>query len=175
MLAAAAAIVVFLLRSRAGRRPAGEVRLPASGHRNLGYLPGIKPVSPLSKRCIPHPVQKSGVLPPPKTASVIDGMSDITESLGGLVEKYSLEHFTIATIDGLVFASSGGKSAEEDAARFGGFATAGFHTEPGGIVRFGLTHKGSDLVGIIRTNLQIPAEISRMIERDTQDILNWWI
>ena len=96
-------------------------------------------------------------------------------SLRALVEKYSLDQFTIATSDGLVFASSGGESAQTDAARYGELFVNDPLAETPGVALFGFTHKGSTLVGIIRTNLQIPGEISRMIEEDTKDILNWWI
>jgi hypothetical protein len=142
---------------------------------NLDYRPGIKPVLPVSPKSIPRQVQKPGVLPRPGDTSVTEGMIDISTSLRTLTEKYSLDQFTIATADGLVFASSGGEDAQDDAARFGEMFANDPLTETPGVVLFGLDHKGSDLVGIIRTNLWIPGDVTSMIERDTKDILNRWI
>ena len=102
-------------------------------------------------------------------------MPDITASLRTLTEKYSLDQFTIATADGLVFASSGGENAQDDAALFSEMFASDPLTETPGVTLFGLDYKGSGLVGIIRTNLRIPGEVARMIERDTKDILHKWI
>ena len=147
---------------------------------HLEYQPGAKTISPIPKKSIPQPVQtppaqRDDVLPRPKGVSVVEGMEDVTGSLRALVEKYSLDQFTLATADGLVFASSGGESAQTDAASYGELFVNDPLAETPGVVLFGFTHKGSDLVGIIRTNLQIPEEISHMIENDTKDILNKWI
>jgi hypothetical protein len=142
---------------------------------NLDYRPGIKPVLPVSQKSIPRQVQKPGVLPRPENISVTEGIPDITTSLSTLTEKYSLDQFTIATADGLVFASSGGDDAQDDAARFGGMFANNPLAETPGVILFGLDHKGSDLVGIIRTKLQITNEVAQLIERDTKDILNKWI
>jgi hypothetical protein len=175
ILALFAAAVYYFLRSRGKTRVPG-VKIPAvSHHQNLGYKPESKPISPVFKKSIPQPVQRPGVLPRPKPVSVVDGRADVTGSLHALVEKYSLDQFTIATSDGLVFASSGGESAQTDAARYGELFVNDPLAETPGVLLFGFTHKGSNLVGIIRTNLQIPEETSRMIEEDTKDILNSWI
>ena len=170
MLAAVAAVVFFLIRARS--KKGGT---PATRHQNLDYRPEAKPVSPLIKQTLPRPVVRAGVLPLPETGSVVEGKADITASLLALVKKYSLDQFTIATSDGLLFASSIGESAYGDAARFGGRSGEMDPSELPGVTLFSVTHKGSVLTGIIRTHLQIPAEKRRMIEQDTQDILNWWI
>lgn len=163
------------MRTRAKTKGTAKAALPVPRHQHLEYRPKSKPVSPLLKKSLPHPVTKPGTLPLPKTAGVVDGMTDISGSLRALVEKYSLNQYTIATSDGLVFASGGGESAEKDAARYGGMSGSNLVAETPGITLLRFTHKGSNLIGIIRTNLQIPTEIRRMIEQDTQDILNWWI
>jgi len=169
----------YILRSKAALHPVpsdpAATTLPAPHHQNLDYHPEAKPVSPLRKQSIPHPAQQHNVLPPPKSMSVIDGAADITASIHALVEKYSLDQFTIATSDGLVFASSMADSAQKDAARFGGVTAGKTLPEMQGVALFSLAHKGSDLCGIIRTNLRIPEDVRRMIEQDTQEILNWWI
>jgi hypothetical protein len=172
-----AAAAYYLLRGTGKTREPGKtVVLPQPQHPpHLEYQPGVKPVSQIPKKSIPQPVQRHDVLPQPKGVSVIDGMTDVTGSLHALVEKYSLDQFTLATADGLVFASSGGESVQTDAASYGELFVNDPLAETPGVVLFGFTHKGSDLVGIIRTNLQIPEEIARMIENDTKDILNKWI
>lgn len=118
---------------------------------------------------------KTGTPSLPKETSVIDGTEDIRFSIHRMVEKYSLEEFTLATSDGLVVVSGGGRSAPEDAARFGRTRSEVRDEKIPGIALFTVTHKGSDLTGIIRSNLPIPENNRRMIERDTQDILTRWI
>ncbi|MCK9630069.1 MAG: hypothetical protein M0R30_00345 [Methanoregula sp.] len=174
-LAVAAAAAFLLTRTRRKKSGPGTENTPAHPRQNLGYKPDAKPISPIIKKAVPHPARKPAVLPQPKTTTVVEEMTDISGSLRALVDKYSLDQFTIATSDGLVFASSGGESAQEDAAHYGGqYGTDPDAVTPG-VTLFGFTHKGSDLIGIIRTNLRIPADVRRMIEQDTQDILNWWI
>jgi hypothetical protein len=173
-LSVAAAVVFYLIRTRRAKsRPVTE-KSPSS-HQHLAYQPDAKPVSPVLKTAMPHTARKPGVFPPVKTTGIVEGMTDISGSLRALVDKYSLDEFTIATSDGLVFASSGGESAQEDAAHFGGQYRANPDAIIPGVTLFGFTHKGSDLIGIIRTSLPIPADVRRMIEQDTQEILNWWI
>lgn len=174
-LAVAAAAAFYLTRARRTKsRPVTE-KNPSSYPQHLAYQPDVKPLSPVLKKAIPHPARKPGVFPQAKTTGVVEGMTDISGSLRALVDKYSLDEFTIATSDGLVFASSGGESAQEDAAHYGGQYGADPDAIIPGVTLFGFTHKGSDLIGIVRTSLRIPADVRRMIEQDTQEILNWWI
>jgi hypothetical protein len=168
--------VLYWKRRRRNPVAGKNARIPAL-HKmgTLSYRPKVPPVSPIIRRSIPQTVQKPGELPRPKELSLVDGRADMTESLKTLAGKYSLDQFTIATADGLVFASSGEGTAQADAARYGElFATRPLDETPG-VVLFGFSHKGSDLVGIIRTDLHVPKEILLMIEQDTKDILNWWI
>jgi hypothetical protein len=55
-----------------------------------------------------RPVQKNAVSVP-KEIDILNGRTDITQSFLALAEKYSPGTFTIATSDGLIFASSGGR------------------------------------------------------------------
>ena len=89
-----------------------------------------------------------------------------------MAEKYSLDSFTIATSDGLVLASSIGDTAQEDAARYGRNYDG---TVPEGVTLFSVTHKGSELTGIIRSESSNTGEFQKRIENDTKDILNKWI
>jgi hypothetical protein len=141
----------------------------------LAYQPEARPIPAVQSKSIPRPVQKSPNLPKPREVSLLNGRADITQSLHGLMEKYSLDQFTIATSDGLVFASGGSDTAQTDAAQYGQMYAADPHSETPGVLLSGLTHKGSDLVLIIRTPHPVPEDTRQGIEKDTKDILNWWI
>ena len=162
----AAAMLLFRARSRKREGP----------RQNFAYQPELRPVFPLAKRTAPETnVPVLPALPPVKPGNVIDGQTSVNGSLRALATKYSLDQFTIATSDGLLFASSGETSAYEDAAQYAALYASSPTDESGGIVLIGLTHQGSDLVGIARTTLQIPRERRRMIAEETQVILNWWL
>jgi hypothetical protein len=121
------------------------------------------------------PPARTAEMPKPEDIDLTSTRRDMTDSLVALERKYSLGNFTIATADGLVFGSSGGDTSQTDAATYSGI----FKTDPltgiSGVVLFGLTHKGSDLIGIVRAKAPLSAEIVQQIAADTKDILNWWI
>jgi hypothetical protein len=148
---------------------------PGQKRPRLAYQPEARPIPAVQPKAIPRPIVKSASLPKPKECNLLNGRSDITQSLLALVDKYSLDQFTIATADGLVFASSGADTAQDDAAQYGEMFANDPLSETPGIVLSGMNHKGSDLVLIVRTNLPVPDEIRSNIEKDTKDILNWWI
>ena len=177
VLAALAVIVivaaVYIIRKRRTVQP-GERTAAQKGDR-LAFQPQARPVPAVPPGSIPQPVQKTPPVPRPKEISLLSGRSGISESLTALTEKYSLEGFTIATADGLVFASGGGEGAQTDAARFSeAFARNPVPETPGVVLR-GLAFKGSDLILIIRSPSAIPETVVAGIENDTKDILNWWI
>lgn len=139
----------------------------------LDYQPTAKP----SWIAIPIPISKrfpkqQPVSAPGHDADLLENCQDIQQSLLALAGKYSLDSFTIATSDGLVFASSGGSKAQEDAARYNQKDNV---SNPEGVALFSLDHKGSELTGIIRPQGVITRETLKRIENDTQDILNRWI
>ncbi len=113
--------------------------------------------------------------PAPTGIDVLNGRSDITQSLLALVAKYSLDTFTIATSDGLVFASSGGDDAQTNAATYSLMASRDPQSKIPTVIVPGLNHKGSPLIGIIRTQNPVSDEILEKISKDTQRILNWWV
>jgi len=164
---------LYLIR----KRQAGSSGEKSFGRKagRLAYQPEARPLPAVTPGAIPRPARKTTSQPRPKEISLIDGRADITGSLHALAEKYSLDRFTIATSDGLVFASSGEEDAQADAARYGGIYHADPLAETPGAVLHGISHKGSDLVLIIKTPLPVPDEIRISIENDTKDILNWWI
>ena len=141
----------------------------------LAYQPEARPVPAVPQSAIPRPARKSPAFPVPKEISLLNGRENITESLRALAEKYSIDQFTIATSDGLVFASGGGDDAQTDAAQYSEIFFNNPLSETPGAVLTGIGHIGSDLVLIIRTTLPVPDEIRISIENDTKDILNWWI
>jgi hypothetical protein len=164
----------YLLLKRRARAGAGEKAAAMRADR-LAYQPESRPIPAVPQKAIPRPVQKPGVPQRPREISLLDGRQSITESLQALSEKYSLEQVTIATADGLVFASSGGDAAQIDAATYSGFYPDTQEAGIPGIALSRTSHKGSDLVLIIRTPGAVPAGTMQCIENDTKDILNWWI
>lgn len=130
------------------------------------YKPSAMPVH------VSSPVRNRQPAPPSPEADVTENCRDLRQCLLALAGKYSLDSFTIATSDGLVFASSGSTTAQEDAANYSGKYTG---KASGGVVLFSLNHKGSELTGIIRSRGIIPGETQDRIENDTKDILNKWI
>jgi hypothetical protein len=167
--------ILYLKKKRnAGPVPATNPGLTAS---RFAYQPETRAIPKVPANTIPRPVAKKGPapLPQPKEIGLIESRTDISESLAALVEKYSLDQFTIATSDGLVFASSGAQSAQNDAAHYSEIFINDPLCETPGVVLSGINYKGSDLILIIGTPLPVPEEIQSGIENDTKDILNWWI
>lgn len=169
--------IAFLYLKKRQQLNQTRERSPGEKAGRLAYQPEARPISAVHSGAIPRPVQKtpSNALPLPKEVNLLKGRADITDSLHALVEKYSIEKFIIATSDGLVFASSGADSAQEDAARYGELFLNDPLCETPGVTLSGVSHKGSNLILIVMTPLQVPDEIRNLIENDTKDILNWWI
>jgi hypothetical protein len=139
----------------------------------LDYQPSVKPIAVTTPVPVSRPVQKQRpVTAPAPEADLLENCQDLQQSLRALAEKYALDSFTIATSDGLVFASSGGSTAQEDAASYSRKYDI---RESVGVALFSLNHKGSDLTGIIRSMGIITGETQKHIENDTKDILNRWI
>jgi hypothetical protein len=139
----------------------------------LDYQPPVKP------GWVPTPVpiswkntkQQQAASPIPEV-DLVENRQNLQESLLALAGKYSLDSFTIATSDGLLFASSGSDSAQDDAARY---CRKYDIRESVGVALFSISHKNSELTGIIRSKGIITGEIQKRIESDTKDILNRWI
>lgn len=168
-----AAIGFLWSRSRAGRTPATGKQAPRS--RRLDYQPAARPVTPIIRPPVPRQSTSPATHPIPVSVNVIDGRTDIADSTRALAEKYSLAGFTLATTDGLIFATSGYSIGTEDAAQYGGTAIAEGAQEAAGVTLFTLTHQGTKLTGIIRSENRLTPDRIRQIGNDTQEILNRWI
>jgi hypothetical protein len=111
---------------------------------------------------------------PPQNIEVVSGRSDIMESMKALCEKYYLDAFTIATDDGLVVASTM-EDAAADAAKYSHAFTTGTLPDDPQVMLFGVRHKGSPLVGIIRTDRNIPERWVESMENDAVSVLKRWL
>ena len=151
----------------------GRNKIADFPQQDLDYQSEIK----LIKRMLPalqsRTLQKN-TAPALKEIEILYGRTDITQSLLALVEKYSLGIFTLATSDGLIFASSVGEDSQTDAATYSKMVNHDPPLTTPPVIVFGLTHKGSTLVGVIRTQNPVSEDISKRIATDTQAILNWW-
>jgi hypothetical protein len=110
---------------------------------------------PISRR---FPNQQP-VTVPGHDAGFLENCEDLQQCLIALAGKYSLD-------------SSGGSTAQEDAARFN---RKNNKSELEGVALISMDHKGSELTGIIRPRGIMTRETLKHIEIDTQDILNRWI
>ncbi|MGB9177541.1 MAG: hypothetical protein WCB46_12520 [Methanoregula sp.] len=164
---------IIILAAAMLLKKAREVRFAEAGRaqrQRLAYQPSAKPIPVVRAAPIPGPFQRQ--LPAPSIADPWENCQDLRRCLLALAGKYSLDSFTIATSDGLVFASSGSSMAQEDAASYSRTCDG---EKPEGVTLFSVNHKGSDLTGIIRSQGIITGETQIRIENDTKDILNRWI
>ncbi|WP_342678609.1 hypothetical protein [Methanofollis sp. UBA420] len=111
---------------------------------------------------------------PPLALSLFDGRTDIAGSMQAMCEKYYLDAFTIATDDGLVVASSE-DDASADAAKYSYLFTEGKLPDDPKVMLFGIQHKGSSLVGILRTEHNIPDAWVKDMESDAVSVLRNWL
>ncbi len=158
-IAAAAALIL-------ARRQRSRQAQPRAEPEEKSPEPPARPAPPpASERQVPGTVSE-------RDCDLTGGCDTIQDSLRALAGSYGFGAVTIATADGLVFASDGGENALSDAARFNRNAAG---TPPPGMTVFPLDHKGSALTVIIRSSGGISPKLRDRIERDTKDILNWWI
>jgi hypothetical protein len=172
------AITIVIVRRHAHKRqyPGGEPGASRYPRRHrFDYQPESKLLPVIRPRVTSPPLSKDAVVPKPKEIDLTGTRKNMTESLEAIVGKYSLSGFTIATADGLVFGSSGGDNTQTDAATYSEIFKNYPLTETPGVVLFGLSHKGSELIGIIRKTTPLPHEIVNQIVKDTIVILNWWV
>jgi hypothetical protein len=111
----------------------------------------------------------------PKKIDLIKNRSNITGSLQALAEKYSVLEITLGTDDGLVLASSAVRDVQPDAAKFSQTFRHNEAPDEPGVSLFGLSHKETHLIGIIRTDKELPQTWKEEIREDTKGILQWWL
>jgi hypothetical protein len=104
----------------------------------------------------------------------LQDQGDITKNLQALVVKYHIDGITLSTTDGLMIATTT-SSGQKDAAQFSqALKLVDPPAEPG-IKLFSIMHKGSSVIGIVRSDHQLADNSLKNIERDTEKIMNWWI
>jgi uncharacterized protein YoxC len=101
-------------------------------------------------------------------------LGDITKNLHALESKYHLDAITLSTNDGLVIATTC-ETGQDDAAHYGQVLKPGAGPSVPGIRLFFINHKGSSVVGIIRSNHMISDNLLESIKNDTEKIMSWWI
>jgi hypothetical protein len=102
--------------------------------------------------------------------SALYSSQSIEENLKGLFSHYRLNSFTMATSDGLVISSTD-KNPEEDAAKYSYLYLQGKQPQSSKIRLIGVPHKGGTVVGIIKSDEELPKEDLSLIERDIRYIL----
>jgi hypothetical protein len=101
-------------------------------------------------------------------------LEDITKNLHALISKYHLNAITLSTTDGLVIATTS-KNGQDDAAHYGQVFKPGEEPSIPGMRLFYITHKGSSVIGIIRSGHLVTDTSLGSIRNDTEKIMNWWI
>ena len=111
----------------------------------------------------------------PKKIDLLKNRVDITDSLKALAEKYFVREITLATDDGLVLASSGGRDVQTDAAKFSQIVKRQMAPDEHGVTIFELYHKETHLAVIIRSDKDPPWNWKKEIMEDTKGILQCWL
>jgi flagellar biogenesis protein FliO len=119
--------------------------------------------------------QKSQSEQTPKKIDLLKNRVDITDSLKALAEKYFVREITLATDDGLVLASSGGRDVQADAAKFSQIVKRQMAPDEPGVTIFELYHKETHLTLIIRSDKDPPWNWKKDIKEDTKGILQCWL
>ncbi len=111
----------------------------------------------------------------PVAVEIVTGRDDMRASMRAIVEKYSLSELTLATEDGLVFATSADRDVQSDAVKYSQIFRHQAPPDEPDISLFDLLHRESRLIGIIRTPHELPQNWKRQIRDDTKVILQWWL
>jgi hypothetical protein len=106
---------------------------------------------------------------------VLKGATSLSESLGALANKYSLDEVTLATADGLLIASSVGSPREEEIARYCSIHRDSAGRLPGELGMYDVAHRGSSLVLIVKIPKTSTPAPEQVLVHETKDILKWWM
>jgi hypothetical protein len=119
-------------------------------------------------------LKKPGIAEPANT-ELVNGRKDLTDSLHALVQKYRLDEITLATDDGLVFATTTDRDMQPEAVKYSQLIRhMGIPNEPD-VTLFELIHKESRLIGILKSPHDLSHGWKREIREDTKVILQWWL
>ena len=129
----------------------------------------------LSRSIAPASVAGRTGTPVQEALGAIGTHPDIMASMRALGQKYNLAEITIATDDGLVLATSAKRDVEFDAVHYSQVVQLMASPSEPDVTLFELWHKGSHLIGIIRTTRHISPVLKEQIRDDTKVILQWWL
>jgi hypothetical protein len=171
VLAGGTAAAVLWLISRAAVREKILCKLPEPSHE-----------APLARQ-MQAPVQDPDGSPGMASSTsasngeqdFLSGATSLSQSLGALAKKYSLDEVTLATADGLPIASSVGSPREEEIARYCGIHRDSSGRLPGGIGMYDVEHRGSSLVLIVKIPKTSTPAPGQVLVHETKAILNWWM
>ena len=154
----------------------------------LDQVKGPAPVRDQSPkiRPLPVPVPAPASLPPVqrtlsrsavKSSSAVEILNDrrdIRGSIQAVCDKFGLQDMIITTRDGLVVVSRSPGVAEE-AAQLTGIYRRGGKTEDRDLHFLPVTHRGDELLVILRAARSLDDAERKAIEQDVAQILNWWL
>ncbi len=100
---------------------------------------------------------------------------DIPTGMRRLCEIYRFESLTLSSPDGLVVASSGHSSADEDAARISYALMTGSPLGERNLSFFPMEYKGSEMVAIIRRSEDVPEGNLDELKKDICSLLEKWL
>jgi hypothetical protein len=171
LIIAIVAILLILLFMKVYQVKHARRKKDRPGIWNTGATEDITPPFPdipeIKREKKPEPEQPTADIP-------LTDQGDITRNLHALISKYHLDALTLSTTDGLMIASTS-ETGQDDAAHYGHVLTPGETPSIPDIRLFFLSHKGSSVVGIIRSGQRVPDSSLERIRNDTEKIMNWWI
>ncbi len=152
--------------------------------RAVESLAGARAAQPMRPAPAPESAPPLGVpereeprpVPAPRAPApeILEGSTDIQESIRRLCAKYTLGDFIITTLDGLVVVSLAPGSSE-DAARFSDLHRRKRKPDSPGVTFLEISHRGEAMLAIARSDRPLTPEETEGIGEDAGKILNWWL
>lgn len=140
-------------------------------------------VRPEGKKIRPHTkdaavsedvvISTQKVVMPPKAD--ISYARDISDGLRIICEMNGLDALTISSTDGLALGSFGTESGVAEAARFSHLYMLGETISDPEVTVFQMDHRGSPLIGIIRSKEAVTPELSAGIENEVRRLFEKWL
>ena len=156
--------------------------------RVLDLVRGTTPVHdhPARIRPLPSPEPAPSSPPPPSRVAspspgkpayameILEDRRDIRGSIQAICDKFDLRDMFITTMDGLIVVSRTPGVADE-AARLTGMYRHGGRTDGKDLHFLPVTHRGDELLVILRAGRTLDDAERKAIEKDVAQILNWWL